>query len=74
MASISASSQVDEPVVVTVTTSTHPQKIIGRPSSSAPAAVQEFRGIPYGNIPGRWRHSTLRTSLPSDEFDATKNG
>ncbi|OJJ44589.1 hypothetical protein ASPZODRAFT_696556 [Penicilliopsis zonata CBS 506.65] len=64
----------DNPAVVILETTAGEQKIVGRPSPSFPSLVQEFRGIPYGTVPGRWRHSTLRTSLPSDDFDATKNG
>jgi hypothetical protein len=74
MAKISGSLPLGEPVVVTLSTSTHPQRVIGRAAPSEPTVVQEFRGVPYGNVPGRWRHSTLRTSLPSDSFDATRNG
>ncbi|KAH0334969.1 alpha/beta-hydrolase, partial [Aureobasidium melanogenum] len=36
--------------------------------------VDEFRGIPYADIADRWIHSTLRQELPSDNFDASKNG
>lgn len=48
-----------------------PQKVIGKASHPA---VQEFRGIPYASVPGRWRHSVLRHRLPTDTFYATKNG
>ena len=74
MGSLADLSQPEKPVVVTLSPSTQPQRIIGRVSPSAPATIQEFRGIPYGTVPGRWRHSILRTSLPSDVFYATKNG
>lgn len=36
--------------------------------------VDEFRGIPYADMADRWIHSTLRQKLPSDNFDASKNG
>ncbi|KAH7129195.1 para-nitrobenzyl esterase [Dactylonectria macrodidyma] len=49
------------------------QNVVGRPSSVSPD-LEEFRGIPYGTVNERWTHSLLRTRLPSDEFDATKNG
>lgn len=60
--------------VITLPGATHLQTITGRPSPLFPNSIQEFRGIPYGRVPGRWRHSTLRTQLPSDHYDATKNG
>ncbi|RDW94260.1 hypothetical protein BP5796_00023 [Coleophoma crateriformis] len=63
-------------VTVTLPTQTSPQfnqTIIGK-KSAASAEIDEFLGIPYGVIPARWKHSHLRTSLPSDEFHALKNG
>ncbi|EEA26286.1 hypothetical protein TMatcc_005453 [Talaromyces marneffei ATCC 18224] len=36
--------------------------------------IEEFRGIPYGKVPGRWQHAVLLDRLPQDTFDATKNG
>lgn len=68
------SSSSDSPVVVTLPGVTPPQTITGRPSPLFPDSIQEFRGIPYGTVPGRWRHSSLRPRLPSDNYDATKNG
>ncbi|KAI9147081.1 Para-nitrobenzyl esterase [Paramyrothecium foliicola] len=49
------------------------QTIVGKQSPISDD-VEEFRGIPYGHVPGRWEHSRLRDRLPSDTFDATKNG
>ncbi|KAF2151250.1 carboxylesterase [Myriangium duriaei CBS 260.36] len=62
--------------VVTLPTADAPgksQRILGKNSASI-QDIEEFRGIPYGIVPGRWQHSILRRSLPSDLFDATKNG
>lgn len=36
--------------------------------------IEEFRGIPYGKITGRWQHAVLLDQLPEDIFDATHNG
>lgn len=49
------------------------QTAIGRPSTLSPD-LEEFRGIPYGNVTARWEPSQVRTRLPDDVFDATKNG
>lgn len=49
------------------------QTIVGKASSVSPD-LEEFRGIPYGTVTARWEHSQLRTRLPRDVFDATKNG
>lgn len=68
--------QKNEAVIVSLPTLTVPsyeQKVIGKKSCSA-AVVEEFRGIPYGIVPARWQHSLLRTSLPEDVFDASRNG
>lgn len=48
------------------------QEIIGR-ISDVPG-VEEFRGIPYGLVPGRWQHSVIRKELPSEVFYAVRNG
>lgn len=48
------------------------QKIVGKSGKSK--ELEEFRGIPFGTIPARWRHSSLRTRLPEDTFYAVKNG
>lgn len=61
---------------VLLPTSTLPsriQEVVGKRSLLSPD-VEEFRGIPYASIPGRWKHSVLRTELPSNVFDATRNG
>jgi carboxylesterase type B len=36
--------------------------------------VVQFRGIRYASIPGRFRQSVLRTSLPQEPFDAIEPG
>lgn len=36
--------------------------------------IIQFRGIPYADIPGRFRQSVLKTSLPNQPFDATNPG
>ena len=36
--------------------------------------IVQFRGIPFATIPGRFRQSSLATSLPSSPFDATEPG
>ena len=36
--------------------------------------IVQFRGIPYAEIPGRFRQSKVQTSLPSQPFDATNPG
>lgn len=62
-------------VVVKVQTQTDErviQQVVGRKSWMA--GVEEFRGIPYADVSTRWTHSTVRRKLPSDQFDATKNG
>ncbi|KAG9605105.1 alpha/beta-hydrolase, partial [Aureobasidium melanogenum] len=48
------------------------QEVVGKTSWTP--GVDEFRGIPYADVAGRWKHSTLRRELPSDSFDASKNG
>jgi len=36
--------------------------------------VAEFRGIPFGRIPARFRRGELVNSVPGGTFDATKYG
>lgn len=74
MSEFQQASGLDEPVVVALPHLPTPQKIIGRASVIAPGVVEEFRGIPYATVPGRWRHSVLRTGLPNDNFYAVNNG
>lgn len=74
MSDLRQSSVLDEPVVVTLSQLPTPQNVIGRASTIAPGLVEEFRGIPYATVPGRWRHSVLRTRLPNDNFHAIDNG
>lgn len=33
--------------------------------------IVQFRGLPYADIPGRFRQSILRSTLPSQPYDAT---
>ncbi|RMJ05215.1 hypothetical protein CDV36_014106 [Fusarium kuroshium] len=49
------------------------QTIVGKRSPISDD-IEEFRGIPYAHVPGRWEHSRLRDRLPRDVFDATENG
>lgn len=62
--------------VVGLPTSTVPsyiQTVVGKRSPTS-NDIEEFRGIPYAHVPGRWEHSQLIQRLPRDIFDATKNG
>jgi carboxylesterase type B len=36
--------------------------------------IVQFRGIPFADIPARFRQSVLRTTLPQEPFDATQPG
>ncbi|KAF9630174.1 Carboxylesterase type B [Lasiodiplodia theobromae] len=70
------------------TTTPERAAVVGLPTSTVPSYIQtvvgkqspisndieEFRGIPYAHVPGRWEHSQLIDRLPRDIFDATKNG
>lgn len=63
-------------VVVALPTTTIPsynQNVLGRLSPQC-RDLEEFRGIPYGYVTGRWEHSHVRDCLPDDVFDATRNG
>ncbi|PWY77757.1 alpha/beta-hydrolase [Aspergillus eucalypticola CBS 122712] len=57
----------------TITNPTYIQTIIGKPSLLS-LNIDNFLGIPYGEITHRWKHAKLRTHLPSDVFYATTNG
>lgn len=59
-------------VLPTGTIPSYEQYVIGR-KSTVPG-IDEFRGIPYANVPARWQHAILRDRLPQDFFYATKNG
>ncbi|THW59952.1 hypothetical protein D6D19_10178 [Aureobasidium pullulans] len=62
-------------IVVEVPTATTPSRIqvvIGVKSETE--NIEEFRGIPYGQVNARWEHSSVRDSLPSDVFRALQNG
>ncbi|ENH72095.1 Lipase 1 [Fusarium oxysporum f. sp. cubense race 1] len=62
--------------VVQLPTASVPSKIqivVGKRSPISDD-VEEFRGIPYAHVPGRWEHSRLRDRLPRDIYDATENG
>jgi hypothetical protein len=61
-----------EVLLPTKTVPSYEQRVIGRVSDIE--GVEEFRGIPYGVVPGRWQHALLRDKLPADIFNATKNG
>ncbi|KAJ5731858.1 alpha/beta-hydrolase [Penicillium malachiteum] len=63
---------VVEVVLPTHTTPSYEQRIIGK--TSLASGIEEFRGVPYGIVPARWQHSSLRDRLPDDIFYATKNG
>ena len=49
------------------------QTIVGKQSSLS-ADLEEFRGIPFGVVPGRWHHSHVREKLPKDVYLATNDG
>ncbi|KAH8658585.1 Alpha/Beta hydrolase protein [Ilyonectria robusta] len=57
----------------TWTTPSYTQTVIGKKSYLSDD-LDEFRGIPFGQVTKRWEHAKLRTRLPYDVFDATKNG
>lgn len=57
----------------TISIPSHIQTIIGKRSAISDD-IEEFRGIPYAHVPGRWEHSRLRDCLPRDMFDGTENG
>ncbi|KAJ5937821.1 alpha/beta-hydrolase [Penicillium verhagenii] len=61
-----------EVLLPTKTAPSYEQRVIGRESDIE--GVEEFRGIPYGIVPSRWQHASLRDRLPTDIFHATKNG
>ncbi|KAK6002935.1 hypothetical protein QM012_000780 [Aureobasidium pullulans] len=65
----------DRIVTVEIPTATIPsrtQVVLGQTSETS--GLEEFRGIPYGLVKARWEHSLVRDSLPSDVFDARRNG
>lgn len=65
----------DRIVTVEIPTATIPsrtQVVLGQISETS--GLEEFRGIPYGSVKARWEHSFVRDSLPSDVFDARRNG
>ncbi|KAH7176261.1 Alpha/Beta hydrolase protein [Dactylonectria macrodidyma] len=57
----------------TWTATSYNQKVVGKKSSLSDD-LDEFLGIPFGEVTKRWEHARLRTRLPHDVFDATKNG
>ncbi|KAM3521580.1 hypothetical protein NHJ13051_006160 [Beauveria bassiana] len=61
------------PIVHLPTPSGHIQTVVGKRSVIS-EEIDEFRGIPYAQASRRWEHARLRDQLPSDVFDATKNG
>lgn len=66
----------ESPVLVVLPTHTEPvyeQQILGQKSPLS-SDLDEFRGIPFGVVPGRWQHSHVRDKLPEDVYSATSNG
>lgn len=57
----------------TWTTPSYTQTVIGKKSYLSDD-LDEFRGIPFGQVTKRWEHAKLHARLPYDVFDATKNG
>lgn len=62
-----------EVLLPTQTVPSEEQWVIGKNSPLTPD-LEEFRGVPFGYVPGRWKHSELRVSLPSKRYDASRNG
>src|SRR5277367_4917064 len=46
----------------------------GKVSGFVTGNVAEFRGVPFGSIPARFRRGELVNSVPGGTFDATKWG
>lgn len=57
----------------TISVPSHIQLVVGKRSAISDD-IEDFRGIPYAHVPGRWEHARLRYRLPRDTFDATENG
>ena len=57
----------------TLTTPSYIQTVVGK-GSSLSDDLDEFRGIPFGEVNKRWEHAKLRTHLPHNVFDATNDG
>lgn len=57
----------------TFNTPPYAQKVTGKKSPLSDD-LEEFRGIPYGEVTKRWEHARIRTRLPHNDFDATENG
>ncbi|KAL5355559.1 Alpha/Beta hydrolase protein [Aspergillus floccosus] len=57
----------------TWTTPSYAQRVVGKRSAFSDN-LDEFRGIPFGEVTKRWEHAKLRPCLPHDMFDATKDG
>lgn len=69
-------SKPEQEAIVLLPTATVPsyfQTVVGK-RSPVSDDIEEFRGLPYAHVPGRWEHSHLRNCLPRDIFDATENG
>lgn len=60
-------------VLPTHTESVYEQKVLGKQSPLS-SDLDEFRGIPFGVVPGRWQHSHVRDKLPQDVYFARSNG
>ncbi|CZR63734.1 uncharacterized protein PAC_13631 [Phialocephala subalpina] len=67
------SSSIVEVALPTQTVPGYEQLVIGK-KSLLTIDLEEFRGIPFGYVPGRWKHSELRLSLPSERYEALHNG
>lgn len=66
----------ESPVLVVLPTHTEPvyeQQVMGKKSPLS-SDLDEFRGIPFGVVPGRWQHSYVRDKLPEDVYSARSNG
>jgi hypothetical protein len=57
----------------TLTTPSYIQRVIGK-SSSLSDDLDEFRVIPFAEVTKMWEYAKLRTHLPRNVFDATKDG
>lgn len=61
-----------EVLLPTKTVPSYEQRVVGKAAEIE--GVEEFRGVPYGIVPGRWQHALLRDRLPANIFNAMKNG
>ncbi|PTB72128.1 alpha/beta-hydrolase [Trichoderma longibrachiatum ATCC 18648] len=65
-------SQPEQEAIVLLPTATVPsyfQTVVGK-RSPVSDDIEEFRGLPYAHVPGRWEHSRLRdTAMTNECFD-----